>query len=164
MKMQRWLELMQLILTDMREESKNCGVLEFVTSPVQVMPLEPSLFFGHGGWAVSFVRKQTVIWKRKLMRWKRLFLLLPEWADRYNYFVELGESLPAMPVAFQVPENRIACNPMLYFYVCHTKTFAIYLLLPMPWYLLGWPLCFLTSATGYHGRTSGIICRIYLLS
>ncbi|NJC20258.1 MULTISPECIES: hypothetical protein [Butyricimonas] len=35
---------MQLILTDMREESKNCGVLEFVTSPVQVMPLEPSLF------------------------------------------------------------------------------------------------------------------------
>ena len=110
MKMQRWLELMQLILTDMREESKNCGVLEFVTSPVQVMPLEPSLFFGHGGWAVSFVRKQTVIWKRKLMRWKRLFLLLPEWADRYNYFVELGESLPAMPVTFQVPENRIACS------------------------------------------------------
>ena len=121
MKMQRWLELMQLILTDMREESKNCGVLEFVTSPVQVMPLEPSLFFGHGGWAVSFVRKQTVIWKRKLMRWKRLFLLLPEWADRYNYFVELGESLPAMPVAFQVPENRIACSSMLYFYVCHIQ-------------------------------------------
>ena len=29
-----------------------------------------------------------------------------------------------MPVAFQVPENRIACNSMLYFYVCHTKTFA----------------------------------------
>ena len=44
----------------------------------------------------------------------------------------MGESLPAMPVTFQVPENRIACNPMLYFYVCHTKTFAIYLLLPMP--------------------------------
>ncbi len=61
MKMQRGLELMQLILTDMQEESKNCGVLEFVTSPVQVMPLEPSLFFGHGGWAASFVRKQTVI-------------------------------------------------------------------------------------------------------
>lgn len=38
MKMQRGLELMQLILTDMQEESKNCGVLEFVTSPVQVMP------------------------------------------------------------------------------------------------------------------------------
>ena len=61
MKMQRGLELMQLILTDMQEESKNCGVLEFATSPVQVMPLEPSLFFGHGGWAASFVRKQTVI-------------------------------------------------------------------------------------------------------
>ena len=104
---------MQLILTDMREESKNCGVLEFVTSPVQVMPLEPSLFL--------------------VMAVGRLhFLLLPKWADRYNYFVELGESLPAMPVAFQVPENRIACNSMLYFYVCHTKTFAIYLFLPMP--------------------------------
>lgn len=61
MKMQRGLELMQVILTDMQEESKNCGVLEFVTSPVQVMPLDPSLFFGHGGWAASFVRKQTVI-------------------------------------------------------------------------------------------------------
>ena len=61
MKMQRGLELMQLILTDMQEESKNCGVLEFATSPVQVMPLDPSLFFGHGGWAASFVRKQTVI-------------------------------------------------------------------------------------------------------
>ena len=61
MKMQRGLELIQLILTDMQEESKNCGVLEFGTSPVQVMPLDPSLFFGHGGWAASFVRKQTVI-------------------------------------------------------------------------------------------------------
>ena len=61
MKMQRGLELMQLILTDMQEESKNCGVLEFATSPVQVMPLDPSLFFGHGGWAASFIRKQAVI-------------------------------------------------------------------------------------------------------
>ena len=61
MKMQRGLELMQLILTDMQEESKNCGVLEFATSPIQVMPLDPSLFFGHGGWAASFIRKQTVI-------------------------------------------------------------------------------------------------------
>ena len=101
--------------------------------------------------------------KEKIDALKETFLLLPEWADRYNYFVELGESLPTMPVAFQVPENRIACNSMLYFYVCHTKTFAIYLLLPMPRYLPGWPPCFLTSATGYHGRTSGIICRIYLL-
>ena len=59
--------------------------------------------------------------KEKIDALKETFLLLPEWADRYNYLVELGESLPAMPVAFQVPENRIACNPMLYFYVCHTK-------------------------------------------
>ena len=161
--MQRWLELMQLILTDMREESKNCGVLEFVTSPVQVMPLEPSLFFGHGGWAVSFVRKQTVIWKRKLMRWKRLFYYCRNGRIAIIILLSWGNLYLQCPWHLQVPENRIACNSMLYFYVCHTKTFAIYLLLPMPWYLLGWPLCFLTSATGYHGRTSGIICRIYLL-
>ena len=59
--------------------------------------------------------------KEKINALKETFLLLPEWADRYNYLVELGESLPAMPVAFQVPENRIACNSMLYFYVCHIQ-------------------------------------------
>lgn len=59
--------------------------------------------------------------KEKINALKETFLLLPEWADRYNYLVELGESLPAMPVAFQVPENRIACNSMLYFYVCYIQ-------------------------------------------
>ncbi len=59
--------------------------------------------------------------KEKIDALKETFLLLPEWTDRYNYFVELGEALPAMPVAFQVPENRIACNSMLYFYVCHIQ-------------------------------------------
>lgn len=59
--------------------------------------------------------------KEKIDALKETFLLLPEWADRYNYLVELGESLPEMPVAFQVPENRIACNSMLYFYVCHIQ-------------------------------------------
>nr|DAP38709.1 MAG TPA: Fe-S metabolism associated domain [Caudoviricetes sp.] len=59
--------------------------------------------------------------KEKIDALKETFLLLPEWADCYNYFVELGESLPAMPVAFQVPENRIACSSMLYFYVCHIQ-------------------------------------------
>ena len=52
---------------------------------------------------------------------REAFLLMPEWAERYNYLVDLGESLSAMPVAFQVPENRIACNSMLYFYVCHIQ-------------------------------------------
>lgn len=32
--------------------------------------------------------------KEKIDALKETFLLLPEWADRYNYFVELGESLP----------------------------------------------------------------------
>ena len=43
--------------------------------------------------------------KEKIDALKETFLLLPEWADRYNYLVELGESLPAMPVAFQVKLN-----------------------------------------------------------
>ena len=102
--------------------------------------------------------------KEKIDALKETFLLLPEWADRYNYLVELGESLPAMPVAFQVPENRIACNSMLYFYVCYIQDVCYILLLPMLLYLPGWPPCFLISATGYPGKISGIICRICLLS
>ena len=50
-------------------------------------------------------------------------------ALKETFFITAG--MGGSPVAFQVPENRIACNSMLYFYVCHTKTFAIYLLLPM---------------------------------
>lgn len=59
--------------------------------------------------------------KEKIDALREAFLLMPEWAERYNYLVDLGESLPEMPVAFQVPENRIACNSMLYFYVCHIQ-------------------------------------------
>lgn len=59
--------------------------------------------------------------KKKIDALKETFSLMPEWADRYNYLVELGENLPDMPVAFQVPENRILCNSMLFFYVCHIQ-------------------------------------------
>lgn len=45
-----------------------------------------------------------------------LFALMPDWMDRYNYLIELGNALPPMPIAFKVPENRIVCNSMLYFH------------------------------------------------
>lgn len=61
MKMQRGLELMQAILEDMKNENEVCSILEYATSQVQLMPLDPSLFFGHAGWAASFTRKQIVI-------------------------------------------------------------------------------------------------------
>lgn len=59
-----------------------------------------------------------------------LFALMPGWTDRYNYLIELGNTLPPMPVAFKVPENRIACNSQLYFYayyaedICHIEAEA----------------------------------------
>lgn len=61
MKMQRCLELMEYILKDMEDESKICNVVEFVTTPVKLIPLDPALFFGHGGWSASFTRKQIVV-------------------------------------------------------------------------------------------------------
>lgn len=55
--------------------------------------------------------------KERIEELKALFDLMPGWADRYNYLIELGENLPPMSLAFKVPENRIICNSMLYFYV-----------------------------------------------
>ena len=57
--------------------------------------------------------------KEKIDSLREIFMLLPTWSDRYNYLIELGEQLPEMPVAFQVSENRIECNSMIYFYVCY---------------------------------------------
>jgi cysteine desulfurase/selenocysteine lyase len=36
-----------------------------------------------------------------------VFDLLDDWADRYQYLIELGEKLPPMPQKFQTPENRV---------------------------------------------------------
>lgn len=102
--------------------------------------------------------------KEKIDALKETFLLLPEWTDRYNYFVELGESLPAMPVAFQVPENRIACNSMLYFYVCYIQDVCYIFTSANAAIPAGLAAMLLISATGYLGKISGIICHIYLLS
>lgn len=59
--------------------------------------------------------------KEKIQELTELFDLMPEWSDRYNYLIELGSRMPPMPVAFKVPENRIACNSQLFFYVYYTE-------------------------------------------
>jgi cysteine desulfurase/selenocysteine lyase len=35
------------------------------------------------------------------------FDVLDDWADRYQYIIELGEKLPPMPAELQTPENRV---------------------------------------------------------
>lgn len=59
--------------------------------------------------------------KEKIQELTELFDSMPEWSDRYNYLIELGSQMPPMPVAFKVPENRIACNSQLFFYVYYTE-------------------------------------------
>lgn len=59
--------------------------------------------------------------KEKIRELAELFNLMPDWTDRYNYLIELGSTLPPMPVAFKVPENRITCNSMLYFYAYYSE-------------------------------------------
>lgn len=59
--------------------------------------------------------------KEKIQELTELFDLMPEWSDRYNYLIELGSRMLPMPVAFKVPENRIACNSQLFFYVYYTE-------------------------------------------
>lgn len=58
--------------------------------------------------------------KSRIQELTTLFVLIPEWTDRYNYLIDLGNTLPPMPVAFKVSENRIACNSQLYFYIYYT--------------------------------------------
>lgn len=59
--------------------------------------------------------------KEKIQELTELFDMMPAWNDRYNYLIELGNQLPAMPVAFKMPENRINCNSQLYFHVYYTE-------------------------------------------
>lgn len=61
LKMQRNLEMMKTIFEDMKKENNVCPVVEYLNFPADLMPLDPSLFFNHAGWAASFTRKKTVI-------------------------------------------------------------------------------------------------------
>jgi cysteine desulfurase/selenocysteine lyase len=44
-----------------------------------------------------------------------VFDFLPDWSDRYQYIIELGEKLPPMPVELQTPPHRVhGCMSTVY--------------------------------------------------
>lgn len=60
LKMQRNLEIMKIIFEDMKNENDICPAMKHLNFPADLMPLDPSLFFNHAGWAASFTRKKTI--------------------------------------------------------------------------------------------------------
>lgn len=61
LKMQRNLEIIKDILTDMKTHNELCPALKYLDFPTDLMPLDPSLFFGHAGWAANFKRQKTIL-------------------------------------------------------------------------------------------------------
>lgn len=61
LKMQRNLEIMKDIFEDMKKENDHCPVVQYLDFPADLMPLDPSLFFNHAGWAASFTRKKITV-------------------------------------------------------------------------------------------------------
>jgi cysteine desulfurase/selenocysteine lyase len=49
------------------------------------------------------------------------FDFLDDWADRYQYLIELGEKLPPMPEVLQTPENRVHGCQSTVFLHCRRK-------------------------------------------
>lgn len=61
LKMQRNLEIMQTIFNNMQAENDTCSIMKYIDIPATLMPLDPSLFFSHAGWAASFTRKKIAL-------------------------------------------------------------------------------------------------------
>lgn len=61
LKMQRNLEIMKAILEDMKIQNDICPAIQHIGFPTDLMPLDPSLFFNHAGWAATFTRKKTIV-------------------------------------------------------------------------------------------------------
>lgn len=61
LRMQRNLEIINIILQDMKRETDRCPVVKYINFPTDLTPLDPTLFFGHAGWSASFTRKHTVL-------------------------------------------------------------------------------------------------------
>ena len=58
--MQRNLELLTKIIDTMvkdQREQTECGV-EYITFPAEILPVEPQLFYDHGGWVAMFKRAE----------------------------------------------------------------------------------------------------------
>lgn len=61
LKMQRNLGIMKVILEDMKMQNDICPAIKYINFPTDLMPLDPSLFFNHAGWAATFSRKKTIV-------------------------------------------------------------------------------------------------------
>lgn len=61
LKMQRNLEIIKTILADMQSRNDICPAIKYLDFPTNLMPLDPSLFFGHAGWAATFKRQKTIV-------------------------------------------------------------------------------------------------------
>lgn len=61
LKMQRNLEIMKTIFEDMKRQNDICPAIRYMDFPTDLMPLDPSLFFNHAGWAATFTRKKTIV-------------------------------------------------------------------------------------------------------
>ena len=61
LKMQRNLEIIKIILADMKNQNDICPATKYLDFPTDLMPLDPSLFFGHAGWAATFKRQKTIL-------------------------------------------------------------------------------------------------------
>jgi hypothetical protein len=60
-KMQRNLDLLNIILGHMQKDNKICGLVKTLEMPASVMPLDPKDFFGNGGWLAMFSRQDLVL-------------------------------------------------------------------------------------------------------
>ncbi|MDR2130549.1 MAG: hypothetical protein LBP56_05200 [Odoribacteraceae bacterium] len=60
-KMQRNLDILKIILADLQEENKRCGLAKPLDLPASVTPLDPTLFFWNGGWTAHVNRRDLVL-------------------------------------------------------------------------------------------------------
>lgn len=46
-----------------------------------------------------------------------LFNSIPDWTDKFQYLIELGENIQEMPEEMRTPKNQIECNSKIYYAV-----------------------------------------------
>jgi hypothetical protein len=60
-KMQRNLDILNIILEDMQQDNRKCGLAKPLNLPASIKPLDPTLFFWNGGWSADFHRRDLVL-------------------------------------------------------------------------------------------------------
>ena len=62
--MNRCLEILDRIIRQVRADQNEpgfCGTGELITYPVKILPLDPLLFYGSGGWSALFTHSKTIL-------------------------------------------------------------------------------------------------------